>query len=92
MLYYIITKPDREIMVKEVFKGTAINVTVTQPQASYTFGLKHRWTYFLRILPDIHSLALSSLPLQIGSEWPIGQRHTGTSSPFGRIWQSKPFQ
>ncbi len=27
---------------------------ITQPQASYavyTFGLKHRWTYFLRILP-----------------------------------------
>ena len=29
---------------------------ITQPQASYavyTFGLKHRWTYFLRTLPDI---------------------------------------
>ena len=89
---WIITKPDREIIVKEAFKGTAINVTVqgqrhlgaaigsqeyvqeyvndkvanwiseitklaefavTQPQASYaayTFGLKHRWTYFLRTL------------------------------------------
>ena len=33
--------------------------TVTQPQASYaasTFGLKHRWTYFLRTLPDIQDL------------------------------------
>ena len=32
---------------------------VTQPQASYaayTFGLKHRWTYFLRTLPDIQDL------------------------------------
>ena len=88
----IITKPDREIRVKEALKGTAINVTVqgqrhlgaaidsweyieeyendkvtnwiseitklaefavTQPQApyaAYTFGLKHRWTYFLRTL------------------------------------------
>ena len=30
-----------------------------QPQASYaayTFGLKHRWTYFLRTLPDIQDL------------------------------------
>ena len=29
---------------------------VSQPQASYaafTFGLRHRWTYFLRTLPDI---------------------------------------
>ena len=95
---WIITKPDREIIVKEAFKGTAINVAVqgqrhlgaaigsqeyveeyvndkvanwiseitklaefavTQPQASYaayTFGLKHRWTYFLRTLPDIQDL------------------------------------
>ena len=33
--------------------------TVTQPQASYvayTFGLNHRWTYFLRTLPDIQDL------------------------------------
>ena len=32
---------------------------VTQPQASYaayTFGLKHRWTYFLRTLPEIQDL------------------------------------
>ena len=30
-----------------------------QPQASYaacTFGFKHRWTYFLRTLPDIQDL------------------------------------
>lgn len=29
-------------------------ITVTQPQACYavyTFGLKHRWTYFMRTLP-----------------------------------------
>ena len=32
---------------------------ISQPQASYaayTFGLKHRWTYFLRTLPDIQDL------------------------------------
>ena len=32
---------------------------VTQPHASYaayTFGLKHRWTYFLRTLPDNQDL------------------------------------
>lgn len=31
----------------------------TQPQAcyaAYTFGLKHRWTYFFRTLPDIQDL------------------------------------
>ena len=32
---------------------------VSQPQAcfaAFTFGLKHRWTYFLRTLPDIDTL------------------------------------
>ena len=32
---------------------------MTQPQAcyaAYTFGLKHRWTYFLITLPDIQDL------------------------------------
>ena len=32
---------------------------LTQPQAcyaAYTFGLKHRWVYFLRTLPDINEL------------------------------------
>ena len=32
---------------------------LSQPQACYaefTFGLKHRWTYFLRTLPDIEDL------------------------------------
>ena len=31
----------------------------SQPQASYaafTFGLRHRWTYFIRTLPDIENL------------------------------------
>ena len=33
--------------------------SLSQPQACYavyTFGLKHRWTYFLRTLPDIQDL------------------------------------
>ena len=32
---------------------------MSQPQAcfaAFTFGLKHRWTYFLRTLPDIDTL------------------------------------
>ena len=32
---------------------------ISQPQASYaafTFGLRHRWTYFLRTLPDTAEL------------------------------------
>ena len=95
---WIISKPDKEASVKEVFKDTAVNVTVegqkhlgavigsreyleeyvsekvtnwvsevtklaefalSQPQAcyaTYTFRLKHRWTYFLRTLPDIQEL------------------------------------
>ena len=95
---WIVSKPDKEASVKEVFKDTAVNVTVegqkhlgavigsqeyleeyvsekvtnwvseitklaefaiSQPQAcyaAYTFGLKHRWTYFLRTLPDIQEL------------------------------------
>jgi len=92
---WITSKPDKEASVKEVFKDTAVNVTVegqkhlgavigsreyleeyvsekvtnwvskitklaefalSQPQAcyaAYTFGLKHRWTYFLITFPDI---------------------------------------
>ena len=33
--------------------------SVSQPQAcsaAFTFGLTHRWTYFLRTLPDIDTL------------------------------------
>ena len=33
--------------------------SLSQPQECYvafTFGLKHRWTYFLRTLPDIQDL------------------------------------
>ena len=32
---------------------------ISQPHASYaafTFGLRHRWTYFMRTLPDIENL------------------------------------
>ena len=94
----LIIKPEREQAAREVFRDTAINVTIeghkhlgaalgsrsfleeyvgekvdkwvnevtkladfaiSQPQASYaafTFGLRHRWTYFLRTLPDIAEL------------------------------------
>ena len=95
---WLIIKPEREQAAREVFRDTAINVTIeghkhlgealgsrsflqefvgekvdewvnevtkladfaiSQPQASYaafTFGLRHRWTYFLRTLPDIAEL------------------------------------
>lgn len=95
---WVITKPDKEDLVKEAFKETAVNVTTqgqkhlgaaigsreyvedyvsdkvsnwisevtrlakfaaVQPQAcyaAYTFGLKHRWTYFIRTIPDIQDL------------------------------------
>ena len=36
-----------------------VDFALSQPQASYaafTFGLRHRWTYFLRTLPDITDL------------------------------------
>ena len=95
---WLITNPENEEIIREIFKETEINITTegkrhlgavvgsrsyldeyvnekveewvkeiinladfatTQPQASYavyTFGLKHRWTYFLRTLPDIQDL------------------------------------
>ena len=46
-----------EEWVRQVIK--LAEFAVSQPQASYvafTFGLRHRWTYFLRTLPDIADL------------------------------------
>ena len=43
--------------VNEIIK--LAEFATTQPQASYavyTFGLKHRWTYYYRTLPDIQDL------------------------------------
>ena len=43
--------------VSEVTK--LVEFALSQPQAcyaAYTFALKHRWTYFLRTLPDIQDL------------------------------------
>ena len=43
--------------VNEVTK--LADFAISQPQACYaafTFGLRHRWTYFLRTLPDIAEL------------------------------------
>ena len=39
--------------------STLAEFALSQPQAcyaAYTFGLKHRWTFFLRTLPDIQDL------------------------------------
>ena len=46
-----------EEWIKEVARLSEF--AITQPQESnavYTFGLKHRWAYFLRTLPDIQDL------------------------------------
>ena len=128
-------------IVKEAFKGTAINVTVqgqrhlgaaigsreyveeyvndkvtswiseitklaefavTQPQASYaayTFGLKHRWTYFLRTLPDIQDLleplesAISRVLIPAITEWQCGQLDRdilALSVPLGGLGVANP--
>ena len=52
---YVGEKVDK--WVNEVTK--LADFTMSQPQASYaafTFGLRYRWTYFLRTLPDIAEL------------------------------------
>ena len=86
---WLIVKPCREEEARELFAGTAINVTTEGRKhlgaalgsrsyleeyvndkvvdrvnevkrlacfAAFTFGLKHRWTYFLRTIPDIDTL------------------------------------
>lgn len=92
---WLITKPEREENAKEIFAGTAVNISSQgqrhlgavlgsreyleeyvnekveewvsevvklskfaerKPQASFSFGLKHRWTYFMRTLADIEDL------------------------------------
>ena len=62
---WLITKPDKEDEAREKVQDWVYQVTrlaefaTSQPQASYvafTFGLRHRWTYFLRTLPDIVDL------------------------------------
>ena len=48
--------------VNEVTK--LADFAISLPQASYaafTFGLRHRWTYFLRTLPDIAELLEHSI-------------------------------
>ena len=48
--------------VNEVTK--LADFAISQPQACYaafTFGLRHRWTYFLRTLPDIAELLEHSI-------------------------------
>ena len=55
----------------------------TQPQAcnaAYTFGLKHKWTYYLRTLSDIEEL-LEPLERAISDALiPTITGHTGTTS------------
>ena len=43
--------------INEVAKLAEFALSQSQAcYAAYTFGLKHRWTYFLRTLPDIQDL------------------------------------
>ena len=66
--------------VNEVTK--LADFAISQPQASYaafTFGLRHRWTYFLRTLPDIAQL-LEPLELAINDVlMPAVTDHTVTN-------------
>ena len=59
------SRPFLDEYVGEKVEGWVNEVTrlaefaISQPQACYaafTFGLRHRWTYFLRTLPDIQDL------------------------------------
>ena len=76
---------------------------LSQPQAcyaAYTFGLKHRWTYFLRTLPDIQELleplenAISKVLIPAITEHSrvhsAGQGHSSTASPSRGAWHDKP--
>ena len=52
---YVNDKVDQ--MVEEVIKLSEFADSQSQACfAAYTFGLKHRWTYFMRTLPDIQDL------------------------------------
>ena len=134
-------KPEREQAAREVFRDTAINVTIeghkylgaalgsrsfleeyigekedewvnevtkradfaiSHPQASYatfTFGLRYRWRYFLRKLPDIAEL-LEPLEHAINKVLiPAATDHTDTKVerdvlglhvPCGRPWIYRP--
>ena len=60
---WLTTKPEREQAAREVFRDTEVTklaeFAISQPQASYaafTSSLRHRWSYFLRTLPDIAEL------------------------------------
>ena len=52
---------------------------VTPSYAAYTFGLKHRWTDFLRTLPNIQDLleplesAISRVLIPAITDWQCGQ-------------------
>ena len=73
----------------------------SQPQASYaafTFGLRHRWTYFMRTLPDIENLlqplerAISDvlIPSLIGRNCSEAERDlVALPVRMGRSWAHK---
>ena len=51
--------PDRILSSTSTVVEECVEFALSQPQAYYaafTYGLKHRWTYFLRTLPDLKDL------------------------------------
>ena len=71
---------------------------ISQPQACYaafTFGLRHRWTYFLRTLQDIAEL-LEPLERAINEVLiPAVTDHTVTKAErdlLGRAWEALDLQ
>ena len=77
-------------MVSEVIK--LADFTISQPQASraaLTFGLRHRWTYFLRTLLDIAEL-LEPLKRAINEVLiPAVTEHTVTKGWFSLATESE---
>ena len=72
-----------EDWVEQVAK--LVELAIANPQASYaafTIGLKHRWTYYLRTLPDIEDL-LEPLERAIGNV-PISAMTGHTCTPAER--------
>ena len=69
-----------------------VEFALSQLQASYaayTFGLKHRWTYFLRTLPDIQDLlepledAISHMLIPAITECKCNQEYSSAASSLG---------
>ena len=72
----------------------------SQPQACYAafaFVLGHKWTYFMRTLPDIeyllepleHAISGVLIPSLTEQNCSVGERKLSTSSSYGRLGDDK---